>query len=53
MASEEELNKIFGEAHNSLVQGAIAMHELFLSFMKAGFTEAQALTLVVEAMKKD
>jgi len=51
MASEEELNKIFGQAHNSLVQGAIAMHELYLSFIQAGFTEEQALKLVVEVMK--
>jgi hypothetical protein len=51
MPSDEELEKIFGQAQNSMVHGAIAMHELFLSFIEAGFTEAQALTLVIEVMK--
>jgi hypothetical protein len=30
---------------------AMAMHEMFTTFVKAGFTEAQALTMVVELLK--
>ena len=32
----------------NLEQGAIALHELFLTLQKAGFTESQALSVVAK-----
>lgn len=31
--------------------GAIAMHEMYLSYVEAGFTEEQALELIKEAIR--
>jgi hypothetical protein len=38
---------------SSMTGAAIAMHEWFLSLIKAGFTEAQALKLIAATMKND
>jgi hypothetical protein len=35
-----------------LMAGAVQMHELYLAFMKAGFTEDQALRLVIAVIHK-
>ena len=37
----------------SMTGAAIAMHEWYLSLVKAGFTEAQALRLIAATMKTD
>lgn len=34
-----------------LLEAAISMHELYVSFVTAGFTEAQALTLVAQTLR--
>lgn len=34
-----------------LLEAAISMHELYVSFVAAGFTEAQALTLVAQTLR--
>lgn len=34
-----------------LLEAAISMHELYSSFVAAGFTEAQALTLVAQTLR--
>lgn len=34
----------------SMADGAVGIHELFLSFVKAGFTEHQALYLVGQVL---
>lgn len=34
-----------------LLEAAISMHELYTSFVAAGFTEAQALTLVAQTLR--
>lgn len=34
-----------------LLEAAISMHELYVSFIAAGFTEAQALTLVAQTLR--
>lgn len=34
-----------------LLEAAINMHELYISFIAAGFTEAQALTLVAQTLR--
>lgn len=36
---------------NVLLEAAISMHELYKSFVEAGFTEAQALTLVAQTLR--
>lgn len=41
------------KALGSMTGAAIAMHEWFLSLVKAGFTEAQALRLISATMKND
>ena len=35
----------------SMAESAVAMHELFLSLVKAGFSEQQALYLVGQALR--
>jgi hypothetical protein len=40
------------EFNSPILDAAIALHEMFLTFMKAGFTETQALKLVVEFFKE-
>ena len=35
------------EVPRTLIDGAIAVHEMYLSYVKAGFTEDQAMQLVV------
>lgn len=35
----------------TLAEAAVAMHEMFLGFLAAGFTESQALRLVAMATK--
>lgn len=34
-----------------LLEAAISMHEMYLNFVAAGFTEAQALTLVAQTLR--
>lgn len=36
---------------SALLEAAISMHELYVSFVAAGFTEAQALTLVAQTLR--
>lgn len=36
---------------NVLLEAAISMHELYVSFIAAGFTESQALTLVAQTLR--
>lgn len=41
-----------GDDFNSpILDAAIAMHEMFLTFVKAGFTENQALFLVADVLR--
>lgn len=35
----------------SMAEGAVAMHEMFTSYVDAGFTESQALRLIIGQMK--
>ena len=35
----------------ALWESALAMHEIFLTFMEAGFSESQALFMMVEMIK--
>jgi hypothetical protein len=35
----------------SMAEGAVAAHEMFQSYVKAGFTEPQALHIVTELLK--
>lgn len=39
-------DKLPGEPLSAMVEAAVSMQELFLSFVQAGFTEAQALHMV-------
>jgi hypothetical protein len=39
------------EFNSPALEAAIALHEMFKTFIQAGFTEAQALKLVVEFLK--
>lgn len=34
------------------LEAAIAMHEMYLTFMQAGFTETQALKMVIELLRQ-
>lgn len=34
-----------------ILNAAIALHEMFTTFMEAGFTESQALALVADVLK--
>lgn len=36
---------------SALLEAAISMHELYVSFVAAGFTESQALTLVAQTLR--
>lgn len=35
----------------ALLEAALTMHELYVSFILAGFTETQALTLVAQTLR--
>ena len=39
------------EFNSPALEAAMALHEMFETFVKAGFTESQALKLVVEFLK--
>lgn len=39
------------EFNSPALDAAIVLHEMFETFMKAGFTETQALIIVVEILK--
>lgn len=34
-----------------LFEAAVSMHEMYISFVAAGFTETQALTLVAQTLR--
>lgn len=36
---------------SALLEAAISMHEMYVSFVAAGFTETQALTLVAQTLR--
>lgn len=44
----KEPSAVMPESFGALTQGAFGMHEMFLSWMEAGFTERQALILLAE-----
>ena len=50
MADESE-QPGFQEPFSQLMASAVTFHELFRSFVDAGFTEDQALTLLVTVMQ--
>jgi hypothetical protein len=39
------------EFNSPILEAAMALHEMFKTFMEAGFTESQALTLVSDVLK--
>lgn len=54
---DAEVSKIVKESPDfhplgTLHTAAIAMHELYVSFVAAGFTEDQAMQVVIEVVKK-
>ena len=40
------------DAVNTLDEGAIFMHELFLAYLRAGFTEDQALRIITAMLRE-
>ncbi len=46
-----ENNKGPGDPIRPLLDAAITMHEMYISFVKAGFTEQQALYLVSQSLR--
>lgn len=40
-----------GDPIRPLLDAAVSMHELFISFVEAGFTEQQALFLVAQSLR--
>lgn len=44
-------NKPENDPISLLMEAAIQLHELYLSFVGAGFTESQALTLVAQTLR--
>jgi hypothetical protein len=45
-------DKMPTEQMTRLMEGATGLHELFLTMVKAGFTERQALTILGEMMSR-
>jgi hypothetical protein len=51
MSNNEPTNNDPKNPISVLLEAAISMHELYSSFVAAGFTEAQALTLVAQTLR--
>lgn len=51
MSEKESEDKAPVDPISVLFEAAISMYELYSSFVSAGFTEAQALTLVAQTLR--
>lgn len=49
--NDESENKGPNNPISALLEAAVTMHEMYVSFIAAGFTEVQALTLVSQTLR--
>jgi hypothetical protein len=47
MAEKPKQDPLFAEHLSPLREGAIVMHEQYLAFLSAGFTEAQSMQILI------
>jgi hypothetical protein len=46
------MNRNIASAINTLDEGAVFVHEMFLAYVRAGFDENQALAIIIATMNR-